>query len=115
MGLIRWLADQIQSTTGEKERRERTARMHDLADEFKEKVSAAVAKLNTAISKFNDRIRKLNSVRAEKIKDNIVSLYGFLKKYGNCKPMEEYRIICGILIGQMTKFSGIHSFARRSA
>ena len=90
MGLIRWLADQIQSTTGEKERRERTARMHDLADEFKEKVSAAVAKLNTAISKFNDRIRKLNSVRAEKIKDNIVSLYGFLKKYGNCKPMEEY-------------------------
>ena len=66
MGLIRWLADQIQSTTGEKERRERTARMHDLADEFKEKVSAAVEKLNTAISEFNNWIRKLNAVRVRK-------------------------------------------------
>ena len=90
MGLIRWLADQIQSTTGEKERRERTARMHDLADEFKEKVSAAVEKLNTAISEFNHWIRKLNAVRVEKIKDNIVSLNHALGKYGNCKPIEAY-------------------------
>ena len=90
MGLIRWLADQIQSTTGEKERRERTARMHDLADEFKEKVSAAVEKLNTAISEFNNWIRKLNAVRVEKIKDNIVSLNHALGKYGNCKPIEAY-------------------------
>lgn len=90
MGLIRWLADQIQSTTGEKERRERTARMHDLADEFKEKVSAAVEKLNTAISEFNHWIRKLNAVRVEKIKDNIVGLNHALGKYGNCKPIEAY-------------------------
>lgn len=57
MGLIRWLADQIQSTTGEKERRERTARMHDLADEFKEKSVGSRRKI-----KYSDqRIQQLDS------------------------------------------------------
>lgn len=89
MGLIRWLADQIQSTTGEKNvvnaRRECTILRMNL-----KKSVGSRRKLNTAISEFNNWIRKLNAVRVEKIKDNIVSLNHALGKYGNCKPIEAY-------------------------
>lgn len=87
---VDWAADQIQSTTGEKERRQHVDRLKSLAHEFKEKVETAVDQLNRIVDSFNEKIRILNDVRSKKVEQNIEALFTFLKKFGNCKPAGDY-------------------------
>ena len=90
MGLIRWLADRVQSETGEKERRKNVSRIKMLVLEFKDKVSESIIELNKSIEQFNFWIRALNCIRKEKIGVNIRELNHSLINYGNCKPVEAY-------------------------
>lgn len=87
---VDWAADQIQTSTGEKDRRQYVERLKSLAHEFKEKVGAAIDQLNRAIDSFNENIRCLNELRSKKVRQNIAELFGFLKKFGNCKPAGDY-------------------------
>jgi hypothetical protein len=87
---IDWLAEQVQTTTGEKERKENVSRLKQLALEFKERVSEAIVKLNEAIKSFNESIHNLNAVRNTGVKANIEKLYLFLEKFGSCKPAGFY-------------------------
>ena len=68
MGIIDWLADKIQTSTGEKERRELVQIVKDLADEFKEKVSQAIVSLNRKLNEFNQKIIQLNEFRSRHVK-----------------------------------------------
>ena len=85
-----WMADQVQTTTGEKERRESVSRLKDLAIEFKNKVSEAILILNKVIERFNEAIRRLNHIRNTKVAENIEILHTSLGKFGNCKPVGAY-------------------------
>ena len=87
---VDWAADQIQTSTGEKDRRQYVERLKSLAHEFKEKVGAAIDQLNRAIDSFNENIRCLNELRSKKVRQNIAELFGFLNKFGNCKPAGDY-------------------------
>lgn len=87
---VRWAADQVQTTTGEKERREEVAILKQLAKEFKTKVAAAILKLNEAIQAFNSSIIHLNHVRNTKVKNDIDELFQFLSQFGNCKSAGSY-------------------------
>lgn len=90
MGIIDWLADKVQASTGEKERRELVQTVKELASEFKEKVSEAIARLNEKIDKFNHILTRLNEFRSRYVKENIEQLHTFLSKYGRCKPYSAY-------------------------
>ena len=90
MGIIDWLADKVQTSTGEKERRELVQTVKELAVEFKEKVSEAVTRLNEKLSNFNQVLAKLNEFRSKSVKENIEQLNTFLSKYGRCKPYSAY-------------------------
>lgn len=90
MGVLRWLADKVQSETGEKERRENVSRIKVLVAEFKDKVSESIGKLNIAIEQFNLWIRNLNMVRNKKISENIRELNTSLCHYGNCKSADAF-------------------------
>lgn len=90
MGFIDWLADKVQASTGEKERRELVQTIKNLAVEFKEKVSEAIDRLNKKISNFNQALANLNEFRSKRIKENIEQLNTFLSKYGRCKPYCAY-------------------------
>ena len=87
---IDWAAEQVQASTGEAERREKVRQLKRLAEDFKEKVTEAISKLNAAIQLFNQAISELNRIRSKKVKDNIGHLYAFLKKFGSCKPAGAY-------------------------
>ena len=90
MGLIRWLADKVQSETGEKERRKNVGKIKELVLDFKYCVSLAIDKLNQIIDSFNYRIRELNNIRNGSIGVEIAELRKSLVNYGNCKPVEDY-------------------------
>lgn len=90
MSIIDWVADKIQTSTGEKERRELVQTVKDLADEFKQKVSQAIASLNRKLNEFNQKITQLNEFRSRYVRKNIEQLHTFLSKYGNCKPYKTY-------------------------
>lgn len=90
MKIIDWLADKVQATTGEKERRQKVERIKELVSDFKINISHAINVLNESIEKFNYWIRNLNDVRKQKIGINIRELNSSLTKYGNCKVVEEY-------------------------
>lgn len=90
MGIIDWLADKVQESTGEKERRALVARAKELCSLFRVRVTQAVNALNEQIRRFNDSIQKLNAVRESTVKENIDTLFLFLKKYGNCKTSQAY-------------------------
>lgn len=92
MGIIDWLADKVQESTGEKERRALVAKAKSLCSLFRTRVTEAIDALNEQISKFNNGIQKLNSVRASTVKENIDTLFLFLRKYGNCKTSQEYAL-----------------------
>lgn len=87
---IDWAAEQVQATTGEKERRESVKKLKQLAEDFKERVTEAILQLNEVIKSFNFSIGKLNSVRRTDVKANIDRLYIFLSKFGNCKLIGTY-------------------------
>lgn len=90
MGIIRWAANKVQESTGEKERRELVAKTKELFIEFKKRVSEALSTLNQEIDKFNKQIKDLNAIRVSKVRNNIDKLSAFLSKYGNCKASGEY-------------------------
>ena len=90
MSIIDWLADKVQTSTGEKERRELVQTVKELAEEFRQRVSDAIARLNERLDGFNKILVKLNEYRSKYIKTNIEQLYIFLSKYGQCKPYNEY-------------------------
>ena len=90
MGIIDWLADKVQTSTGEKERRELVQTIKNLAEEFKKKVSEAIDKLNEKIGNFNHILTKLNEFRSKHVKENIEQLHTFLSKYGRCKSYSAY-------------------------
>ena len=90
MGIIDWLADKVQTSTGEKERRELVQTIKNLAEEFKQKVSEAIDQLNEKIGNFNHILTKLNEFRSKHVKKNIEQLHTFLSKYGRCKPYSAY-------------------------
>lgn len=90
MGIIDWLADKVQESTGEKERRQLVARAKELCIQFRQKVTATLAELNIQIQKFNEHIKELNAVRTSTVKENIQVLFQFLGKYGNCKASGSY-------------------------
>ena len=71
MKIIDWLADKVQATTGEKERRQKVERIKELVSDFKINISHAINVLNESIEKFNYWIRNLNDVRKQKIGINI--------------------------------------------
>lgn len=85
-----WTADKIQTATGVKESRSHISCLKELALEFKEKVSAAILRVNETIKTFNRAIEKLNTVRNMAVKSNIDVLHTFLCKFGNCKPAGSY-------------------------
>lgn len=87
---IDWLADQVQSATGENERRINVASFKTLAEDFKEKVSSAILRVNEAIKAFNTSIARLNTVRNTIVKENIDALHSLLSKFGNCKSAGSY-------------------------
>lgn len=68
MSIIDWVADKIQTSTGEKERRELVQTVKDLADEFKQKVSQAIASLNRKLNEFNQKITQLNEFRSRYVR-----------------------------------------------
>lgn len=103
MGIIDWLADKIQTSTGEKERRELVQIVKDLADEFKEKVSQAIVSLNRKLNEFNQKIIQLNEFRSRHVKKNIEQLYTFLSKYGNCRSYKAYAPEAGKLPAEFPK------------
>lgn len=80
----------MQTSTGEKERRELVQTVKELAEEFRQRVSDAIARLNERLDGFNKILVKLNEYRSKYIKTNIEQLYIFLSKYGQCKPYNEY-------------------------
>ena len=90
MGIIDWLADKVQTSTGEKERRELVQTIKNLAEEFKQKVSEAIDQLNEKIGNFNHILTKLNEFRSKHVKENIEQLHTFLSKYGRCIPYSAY-------------------------
>lgn len=87
---IDWVADQVQATTGEKERREAVRTLKQLAEDFKARVEEAILHLNEVIKSFNCSIDKLNFVRTTDVKSNIDKLHIFLSKFGKCKPVGAY-------------------------
>lgn len=87
---INLLAREVQKTTGESDRREKIARLKELALDFKEKVTAAIVRLNEYILVFNESIHKLNRLRNTTLKDNIDKLALFLYKFGSCKDAGAY-------------------------
>ena len=92
MGIINWLADKVQESTGEKERRALVAKAKELCALFRTRVTEAIDALNEQINKFNKNVQKLNAVRASTVKENIETLFLFLRKYGNCKTSQEYAL-----------------------
>jgi hypothetical protein len=90
MGLFRWLADQVQESTGEKDRRENVARVKQLVSEYRDSVEQGINELNPQIELFNNHIEELNVARETEVKCNIDLLSAFLSKYGNCKSCGEY-------------------------
>ena len=80
MSIIDWLADKVQTSTGEKERRELVQTVKELAEEFRQRVSDAIARLNERLDGFNKILVKLNEYRSKYIKTNIEQLYIFLSK-----------------------------------
>ena len=88
--LFSWAAAEVQKTTGETARRNSVARLKELAQEFREKVSAAIDQLNKKIEEFNHSILNLNKIRSVHLKENNEILCAFLSKFGTCKPMGEY-------------------------
>ena len=87
---IDWAAEQVQATTGEKERRESVRTIKQLAEDFKASVAEAILHLNEVIKTFNCSIDKLNSIRTTDVKSNIARLHIFLSKFGKCKPIGAY-------------------------
>ena len=77
MSIIDWLADKVQTSTGEKERRELVQTVKELAEEFRQRVSDAIARLNERLDGFNKILVKLNEYRSKYIKTNIEQLYIF--------------------------------------
>lgn len=90
MKIIDWLADKIQESTGEKERRYLVVRAKELCAEFRQRVSVALSELNAQIKRFNEYIKSINSIRTSSVKRNIDTLFQFLSRYGNCKPSGSY-------------------------
>lgn len=88
--VVDWAAEQVQISTGEKERREVVQRIKEFALEFREKVSEAVLYLNQTIKYFNQSIQVLNIERSNKVKSNLNCLQHFLEKFGSCKPYGTY-------------------------
>lgn len=87
---IDWMADRVQESTGEKERRNLVQIIKDLAEDFRTQVTKAVEKLNSQLSQFNQIIKNLNDFRSNHVKSNIEQLHEFLSKYGRCKPYSAY-------------------------
>lgn len=94
MGIVKRIIDQlakeVQKTTGESDRREKVARLKELAVDYKEKVTAAILRLNEYIHVFNTSIHKLNYLRNTTLKENIDNLALFLCKFGSCKKAGAY-------------------------
>ena len=77
---IDWMADKVQESTGEKERRNLVQIIKDLAEDFRTQVTKAVEKLNSQLSQFNQIIKNLNDFRSNHVKSNIEQLHEFLSK-----------------------------------
>lgn len=83
-------AERVQTATGEKARRQYMQSLKDMAETFKNKVTAAIDTLNQKINAFNNRITTLNQLRKNEISGKIDLLASFLRKFGNCKPCGAY-------------------------
>ena len=90
MGLIRWMADKVQESTGEKDRRQKVEEVKGLVRDYKNKVTESIEELNPQIEIFNGKIEELNRTRESDVKRDISDLSAFLSKYGNCKESGDY-------------------------
>ena len=94
MGLISdivdWLADQVQTTTGEKDRRQWVYKLKEEFERFKTMVVEIIDRINVAITDFNQHIKRLNYLRTETVFQSIDKLGSSLQCLGNLKPPGEY-------------------------
>ena len=81
---IDWMADKVQDSTGEKERRNLVQIIKDLAEDFRTQVTKAVEKLNSQLSQFNQIIKNLNDFRSNMGAVNLTVRMN--RKPKNCLP-----------------------------
>lgn len=82
MGLIDWMADKVQSMTGEKERRNLVSEIKSAYNAFQTMVIEKINTLNGIIEKINEKIVALNAVRHGKVEKTVQELNQFLGKFG---------------------------------
>ena len=90
MVFINWLANIVQTLTGEKERRQLVEKLRKHFVEFKKAVKELVGKQNEAIHGFNEKIKELNAKRQDLVTQNIWELNTFLSRFGKVKDWGEY-------------------------
>lgn len=88
--MLDWVANKVQSCTGEKDRKELVNQIKDKYKEFKEIVETYVNTINEKILDLNQLIQKINNYRSSQVKKNINHLQVFLGKFGNVKLLGEY-------------------------
>ena len=90
MGLIDWMADKVQSMTGEKERRNLVSEIKSAYNAFQTMVIEKINTLNGIIEKINEKIVALNAVRHGKVEKTVQELNQFLGKFGKIKAVGAY-------------------------
>lgn len=87
---VDWMADQVQTTTGEKDRRQLVCKLKEEFERFKNMVVQIIDRINTIIADFNCHVRSLNYLRTETVSQNIKKLSAFLQDFGKLKPPGAY-------------------------
>lgn len=85
-----WMADKIQTSTGEKNRRQLVQKLKDEYVRFRAMVIDLINAINEVISQFNDHIKKLNKLRSGIVAYNIEKLSNFLAEFGRLKSPGAY-------------------------
>ena len=85
-----WMDDKIQTSTGEKNRRQLVQKLKDEYVRFRAMVIDLINAINEVISQFNDHIKKLNKLRSGIVAYNIEKLSNFLAEFGRLKSPGAY-------------------------
>ena len=80
----------IRNGTGQSDHKRLVATLKNTKEDFVQKISNALSYLNSLIEVYNKKISELNLLRTTKVKNNIILLFKFLGRYGNCKAIGDY-------------------------
>lgn len=90
MKIIQWFKNAWNSLLGENDRKKLLDELKSTYASCRPIIEEKVNNINKSIEEFNAKIKDLNSIRMDKVKNNILQLSAFLTKFGKVKAIGEY-------------------------